>query len=55
MKICLAGAALCHADSRTDRHNEANCSPLQFCEGPLKTRLVLFITMSRFINVEERY
>jgi len=32
MEIRPVGAELCHADRRTDRHDEANSRFLQFCE-----------------------
>jgi len=33
MKIFAVDAELFHADSRTDRHDDANSAFSQFCEG----------------------
>jgi len=32
MKVCAVGAEVYYTDRQTDRHDEANSCPLQFCK-----------------------
>jgi len=41
MKIRPVGAELFHVVGRTDRHDEANCRFLQFCESAQKVTALL--------------
>jgi len=37
MKICPEGAEMFHADTQTDRHDNANSCFLKFCESAKKS------------------
>jgi hypothetical protein len=46
MKICPAGVELFHADTRTDRHDEANSHVSQFLRASLQMFRVKFMNAS---------
>jgi len=48
MKICPAGAELYHADTRTDRHDEANSRLSQSCESTQKNLSIAILHRSTF-------
>jgi hypothetical protein len=49
MKICLMGAELFHADSRTGRHDEANSRFRNFANAPKKTDDSVSIRHARYV------